>query len=339
MEIILFLPWVLSFLVALVLMPPWIKKAKQIGLIWEDMNKFKHPKNVAGSGGIVVLIAFIVGTLSYIAIKTFFFKTNIQTIEIFALLTIVIMAAMIGFVDDIFGWTRGGLSAKVRVVLVFVSAIPLMVINAGHSQMNIPLIGAVNFGILYPLLLIPLGIIATTTTFNFLAGFNGLEARQGIIVIFALSVVSYLTGNSWLTMIGLCMVASLFVFLLYNHNPAKVFGGDILTYSVGALIGCMAIIGNFEKIAFVIFTPYILEVILKVRGKLKKQSFGIPQKDGSLEMPYDKIYGLEHLAIYILKKIKPSKKVYENDVVLLINGFQILVICFAFFVFRWNLSP
>jgi hypothetical protein len=50
-------------------------------------------------------------------------------------------------------------------------------------------------------------------------------------------------------------------------------------------------------------------------------------------MPYKKIYGLEHLAIYILKKIKPSKKVYENDVVYLIHGFQIFIIILAFFIF------
>ena len=66
---------------------------------------------------------------------------------------------------------------------------------------------------------------------------------------------------------------------------------------------------------------------------MKKQSFGKPNEDGSLEMPYEKIYGLEHLAIYILKKIKPSKKVYENDVVSLINLFQIIIIIIGFVLF------
>ena len=106
-----------------------------------------------------------------------------------------------------------------------------------------------------------------------------------------------------------------------------------MTYSVGMMIAAMAIVGNVEKIAVFFFIPYILETILKLRGKLVKQSFGKPNKDGSLEMPYDKIYGLEHLAIKILKKIKSSKKAYENEVVLLINGFQILVIVLGFVIF------
>jgi hypothetical protein len=76
---------------------------------------------------------------------------------------------------------------------------------------------------------------------------------------------------------------------------------------------------------------------LKTRGKLKKQSFARVNPDGSLELPYEKIYGIEHLAIYILKKIKPSHKVYETDVVYLINAFQILIIALGIIMFRTEL--
>jgi hypothetical protein len=51
-------------------------------------------------------------------------------------------------------------------------------------------------------------------------------------------------------------------------------------------------------------------------------------------MPYEKVYGLEHLSILILKKIKPNKKVYEEDVVLLINIFQIIIIILGFLIFK-----
>ena len=79
-----------------------------------------------------------------------------------------------------------------------------------------------------------------------------------------------------------------------------------MTYAIGALIACIAILGNVEKIAVFFFIPYILETILKLRGKLKKQSFGKVNEDGSLEVPYKKFYGLEHIAIHILKKLKPN---------------------------------
>src|SRR3989344_6088528 len=131
------------------------------------------------------------------------------------------------------------------------------------------------------------------------------------------------------------MTARLLVFFCYNKYPARVFPGDVLTYSVGALIAGMAILGNFERIAVFIFIPYILETILKLRGKLEKQSFGIPNKDRSLEMPYDKIYGLTHLSIFILKKFK--KRVYEKEVVYLIFMFQIIICLLSLIIFQKRL--
>lgn len=335
----LILPILISLIVAMFFIPVWIKKASQMGLIWADMNKYKHPKKVVGSGGVIVVMAFMFGVLVYIALNTFLFKDTTNLINIFALLLTIIIAGFIGFVDDIAGWAKGGLSMRLRILLTFIAAIPLAVINAGTSTMDLPVLGLTNIGIFYSLILIPLGIVGATTTYNFLAGFNGLEAGQGIIIISFLSYISYLTGSSWLALIGLCMVLSLVVFYSYNRFPAKIFPGDIMTYSIGALIACMAILGNFEKIAVFIFIPYILEVILKVRGKIDlgpfPWSFGIPNKDGSLNEPYDKIYGLEHLAIRILKKIK--SKVYEKDVSYLIFSFQIILCLASLFIFKNSL--
>jgi UDP-N-acetylglucosamine--dolichyl-phosphate N-acetylglucosaminephosphotransferase len=186
--------------------------------------------------------------------------------------------------------------------------------------------------LIYPLIFIPIGITGATTVYNFLAGFNGLEAGQGIIILSFLSFISYMTGSSWLAIIGLCMVASLFGFYIFNKYPARVFPGDIMTWSVGALIAIMAILGNYEKIAVFIFIPYIIEFFLKLRGGLKKYSFGKPKKDGSLDLKYNKIYGLTHLSINMLKKYK--KNVYEKDVVYLIFLFQIIFCLIALLIFR-----
>lgn len=329
MEPILIISLLLGFFVTLFFIPIWIKKARQIGLIWKDMNKPNHPKNVAGSGGLIVCLGFILGVLSYIAMKTFVLKVNITTVEIFALLATILIAGLVGFVDDILGWVHGGLSVKFRIFLLFFASIPLVVINAGESTMM-----GINFGIFYPLIFIPLGIIGASSTFNFLAGYNGLEASQGIIILSAMALVTWFTANAWLSLICLIMVFCLIAFYIFNKFPATIFPGDALTYSVGALIAITAILGNIEKIAVFFFIPYIIETGLKLRGKLKKQSFGKVNEDGSLEAPYEKIYGLEHLAIYIIKKIKPNKKVYEKEVVWLINCFQILIIGLGLILFR-----
>lgn len=332
MNPLLFLAVIISFAITLFGLIGWIKKCNQIGLLWEDMNKFGKPKNVAASGGIVVLIGFLVGVLFYVAIRTFILgSVDTTTTQIFSLLAVVAIVGITGLVDDFLGWHHGGLSAKVRLGLALMASIPLIVINAGDNIVSLPLIGSVNLGWIYPFILIPLGIAATTTVYNFLAGMDGLEAGQGMLVVGFLSYVAYVNDSAWLALIGLCMVASLLAFWFFNRTPARVFPGDVLTYSVGALIGTMAILGNFEKIAFVVFIPYIIEMVLKVRGGMeppRKQSFGIPQRDGSLKMPYKKVYGLTHFAMWFLSRFKD--KVYKNDIVYFIYIIQIVFILIGF---------
>ena len=325
MNYLLLISVLVSFLLTVLVLPTWIKKCRSIGMVWEDMNKFGHPKNVAASGGVVVIMAFVLGVLSYVALKTFVFGGTVRALEIFALLSMILILGIVGLTDDLLGWKNKGLSARVRLLLAIVASVPLVVINAGTHFMNVPIFGAVNFGLLYPLFIIPLSVVGVSTTYNFLAGFGGLEAGQGVLVLGFLSFVAYVTGSPWLGVVGLCMVGALLGFYIFNRAPAKVFPGDMLTYGVGAMIAGMAILGNFEKIAFVVFIPYVIEVILKVRGGLKKESFGKPQKDGTLKMPYDKIYGLEHLAIYIL-----GHGATERRVTYLIHGFQILFILIGF---------
>jgi UDP-N-acetylglucosamine--dolichyl-phosphate N-acetylglucosaminephosphotransferase len=230
------------------------------------------------------------------------------------------------------GWRRGGLSIRTRSILVILAAIPLTAINAGKSTLALPLLGVSDVGLIYPLLFIPVGILGATTAYNILAGFNGLEAGQGVILLLAMSIVAYLTGNPWLTIIGLIMVASLLAFLLFNYCPAKVFPGDVLTYSVGGMIAILSIFGNFERVAVFFFIPYIIETGLKYRGKFRVPSFGKLMKDGSLGLRYKKICSLNHLAVFILGKlgIRPT----EKRAVLSIWLFQIAIIILGFIIFR-----
>ncbi|MEK6873862.1 MAG: glycosyl transferase family 4 [Nanoarchaeota archaeon] len=328
----LIIPLALSFIIVILIIPTWIKKATSIGLIWEDMNK-SQKTYVAGSGGLIVLLGFIIGILFYVAYRVFFLnQENHFLVEIFALLTVILILGGIGLIDDLLGWRHGGLNRRTRILLVAVASIPLIAINAGRSIITLPILGNVDLGIIYPVLIIPIGIIGAVTTFNFLAGFNGLEAGQGIIMLTALSIVSYLTGNSWLTVIALCMVAALCAFLFFNYPPAKIFPGDSLTYSVGGLIAIMAIIGNFERIAVFFFIPYIIETGLKLRGKLVKQSFGKPDSQDNLNLKYNKFYSLNHIAIWLLNKTK--FKANEERVTILLWTFQIMIILLGFFIFR-----
>ena len=323
--IILFLG---TFFFTLLLVPLWIKRAKQAELMGKDIHKNAERK-VAEMGGIIVLLGFLVGVMAFIALRVFILDANSNIAFILASLTAVLIAGIIGIMDDILGW-KIGLSQWQKPLLTLLVAAPVIAVNGGTKIMDLAFIGHIDLGILYPLVVIPLIIIFTSNSFNMLAGFNGLEAGQGMLLLSTLAYFSLITGQSWLAVLALCMVFSLAAFWVFNIVPAKVFPGDTLTYSVGALIGIIAILANLEKILFIIFIPYLVQFSLKLRGRFKKESFAKVLEDNTLVPRYEKFYGLENMMVFVLNKLKV--RTTEMRVVLAVHFLQIAFIFLAFLV-------
>jgi len=316
-----------SFSIALFLTKTWIRAAKFAKLLGKDLNKYEKPL-VPEAGGIAVALAVCFSLQTYIFLKTFYWKTTTHLPEAFAISATVLLGGFIGFTDDILGWKRG-LTQFRKVLLTIPIALPLMVINAPHTIMTLPYpIGPVDFGIVYPLLLVPVGVIGATNGFNLLAGYNGLEAGMGLIIFTTFGVAGLIVEKYWISLIAFIVSAGLLAFLYFNWYPAKVFPGDSLTYSIGSLIAAVAILGDMERLAVWLFLLYFIEGLLYFRARAVDkagdvQAFGIPKEDGSLEMPYEKMYDTTHFAIWFLKKVK--EKVYERDVVSFLLFVQFLV--------------
>jgi UDP-N-acetylglucosamine--dolichyl-phosphate N-acetylglucosaminephosphotransferase len=310
-----------SFFSTLFLTKVWIKVAKKFKLVGKDMNKYPKVEVPEGGG-----VAFILGTtfavLVYVFIKTFYLGSTSNLVEILSITNVILLAGFLGFVDDILGW-KAGLQQWQKPLLTIPIAIPLMVINAGSSSMFIPFIGNVNLGILYPLLIVPIGVVGAANGFNMLAGLNGLEASMGTIILSTLGLVAYSNGALWLATIAFSAVFSLLGFLIFNRYPAKVFPGNSLTYAVGALIACVAILGNMERIAVFLFAPYFIELVIKAKNKFRTECFGIPQKDSSLKPP-KKVGSLTHI---LLKFAKSEKGV--------VYSLLVIEILLAFLVLLW----
>ncbi len=317
---------VLSFVSTFFLTKKWIRSAEDARLLGEDMNKYEKPL-VSRSGGIAVALVICFSLLIYIFLKTFYWKTTRHLVEALAILATVLLAGFIGFTDDILGWKRG-LTQFQKVLLTIPIALPLMVINAGQSVMILPFFGEVDFGLIYPLLLVPVGIIGGANGFNLLAGYNGLEAGMGLIIFSTLGITGLIVEKYWISLIAFIVSASLLAFLYFNWYPAEVFPGNSFTYSIGALIAIIAILGDMERLAVWLFIPYFIDGLLYFRARVidragDVQAFAKPNEDDSLEMPYEKIYDTTHFAIWFLRRVKG--KVYEKDVVYFLLFVQFLI--------------
>jgi len=291
----------LSFFVTLFLTKFWIRVAKKIGLTGKDMNKVDS-RQIPEAGGIAVIFGFVFGLFTYIFFKIFYLNSQTHLILVFATICSVLLACFLGFIDNILGWKKG-LRQWQKPLLTLPIAIPLMIINAGHSTLSIPLLGPVDFGLLYPLLIVPLGIVGAANGFNILAGFNGLEAGMGAVILSFLGIVAWFHQLPWITLIAFCAVMALLGFLAFNWYPARVFPGDALTYAIGTLIAILAILGSMEKLAIILFIPYFIELVFDLKTKFKKECWGTPQKDGSLKPP-EKATSLAHVLMKFFKTEK-----------------------------------
>jgi len=308
------------FVLTLIALPWWIKRAKKHGFVGKDMNKYGHPE-VAELGGLIAVPSAVIGILLYVALQVFVYHTGAHTVILLAAVCSLLIAALIGFADDLLGW-KIGLRQSQKVILSALIALPMMVINAGTSTMHVPFIGKVTFGLLYPLVIVPLAIIFSANAFNMLAGYNGLEAGLGIIALSALGGIAWLSGGKLAAVIAACIVTSLIAFILPNWYPARIFPGNAFTYAVGAAIAIVAIVGNIEKYALIVFIPFIIEFLLKARGRFQKESFAQPMSNRSLTQQYQEWYSLPHVALSFLSLC--TKKPNERQAVSLLLLFELL---------------
>lgn len=318
----------ISFTICFLMLPGWIRRAKARGFVGKDLHK-RDQREVAEMGGVVVIFGTVLTILVFIAFDTFYYANSNSITEVLAVIASILIATIIGMMDDMLGW-RIGLRQREKVLLTFLIPVPLMVINAGQSVMTFPFLGKVDIGLLYPLLIIPIGMIGASNAFNMLAGYNGLEAGMGIVTISTLGFLAYNTGNTVATVIAVATIFALIALLYYNKYPARVFPGDTLTYPVGAIVAIIAIVGNLEKFAVFLFFLYYIEFLLKARGKLRPEWTAKLLEDNSLAVR-NKVYSIPHIAILSLRKIKG--RAYEHEVVLVVLFFQAIIAMYTLYSF------
>lgn len=313
-----------GFAIVILVEPTWIRVALERGFTGRDMNK-PQEVIVAESGGIWAIVGAVFGLLLLEAVYTYIDGVRYHATEIYALTSLLLLATLLGFVDDLLGWKKG-LPPWQRVLFMAPISLPLVVIKAGVSKLSLPFIGVIDLGLAYPLVAVPIGVLGAANAFNMIAGYNGLEAGMGLLLMVFTTIYAYIKGLDLVFQASLVMALSLLGFLLYNWYPARVFPGNSFTYGVGAYYASLVVIGNMEKFGLTLFSLYFIEFILFVRGLANgvyKENFGVPKHDGTLETPYDKCYSITHVAIVLQRRLRG--KATERGVVLTILAVQILV--------------
>ena len=192
------------------------------------------------------------------------------------LLMLVLLCALIGFVDDFMGITRGrnlGLRARTKFLATALVAI-VFLRGISDSYAIFPrdvIFHAGTFSLAVPhWLWLVLGIIAVTGTIhavNLTDGLDGLATGTMLPPLVVLAAIGFALPLVAPTEAALLGIGACLGFLLYNRHPAKMFMGDTGSLALGGLLSGIAILEGEMLLLILIggvFVAEALSVILQV---------------------------------------------------------------------------
>jgi UDP-N-acetylglucosamine--dolichyl-phosphate N-acetylglucosaminephosphotransferase len=236
---------VVVFILTVVLMPLLIKKLMKMGITGIDYHKVAKPE-IAEMGGIGILAAVMFGgVLALVLIP------EVRT-AILSAVFMIATGASIGLLDDL-----KTLGPKMKPVLSALACWPLFLFQTYTPYPVIPLIGGTRMTIIYPLLII-LGTAMATNAVNMLDVLNGAMPSTCIPVAIGLLACSIIVGSINGMILSAILASSLLAYYRFNRFPARVFSGDVGSFTVGTMIAAIAILGRLEVATIIVMIPFIM---------------------------------------------------------------------------------
>jgi UDP-N-acetylglucosamine--dolichyl-phosphate N-acetylglucosaminephosphotransferase len=295
--------FIISFFVAIVAVPPLIRKMREGKMVGTDVNKPGRP-DVPELGGIAVVFAFsisislMVGVIKLIG--------DVYEPPFLAAISVFFVASMIGLIDDI-----SRISQKVKAAALIFASLPLMLVHFGSEHILFPFSVAIDVPYyVYWLVLVPIGITGAGNAINMSAGYNGLESGQIVVISsFLLLITALGNPSSYALPIFASLIGCSLALFFYNKYPARVFVGDIGTLGMGAAVAAGVIIGDVEFFGLICLLPAFYESIatayyVVVGNHNRREACQNPSMDsrGRLSPPE----GSERYTLaYLLLSIKP----------------------------------
>jgi len=301
---------IVSFLTTYILSHFLVPRLKRFGMVGKDVNKPDQPE-VAEMGGIAIVAGFTAGLLLAIFFDSFF-GFNFNLVYVLAAIITIHSVSFMGIVDDLLD-----IPQWLKALLPLLAAIPLVALKAaGSTSMSIPIIGTVDFGIFYILILVPIGVAVASNLTNMLAGFNGMETGMGIVIFLATTVLAFAKGSVEMGLISLSMLAALLAFLRFNIYPSKVFPGDVGNLTIGAALATAVIVGNLESAGAILMIPYVIDFFIKAYNKFPSRQWWGDYREGKLHAVEGRSRGFAQLVMKLFNGIS------EQNLVLFFVGLE-----------------
>ncbi|EZA50234.1 UDP-N-acetylglucosamine--dolichyl-phosphate N-acetylglucosaminephosphotransferase [Ooceraea biroi] len=181
---------------------------------------------------------------------------------------------LLGFADDVLD-----LRWRHKLLLPTIASLPLLMVYYVNVNSTIvivpkPLRPWLGFSLdLWIFYYVYMGMLAVfcTNAINILAGINGLEVGQSLIIAASVLIfnVTELFGGQWKAhqfsiYFMLPYMATSLALFKFNRYPSQVFVGDTFCYLSGMTFAVVGILGHFSKTCLLFFIPQIVNFLYSV---------------------------------------------------------------------------
>jgi len=295
-----FLAFLLAFAVAIFLIPRFARFMQRIhislgGYQREYLEHHADKRNVPSMGGAVLVLILVLFSLLFLRWDTPYFLLCPLALLLFG---------FIGLIDDslkllknranrlppsLANWAlRGGLSAKQKLALQFIFALPLAYLLVAwvglDTRIYFPIFKELHLelGDIGYIIFATLFIVFFSNAVNITDGLDGLAIGVTLTTFAVGAFVAYLAGNKVyaeylgipyvpyvgeLTILAMALLGAGLAFLWFNTHPARIFMGDVGSLALGALLALFALLTKSEFIFLIaggVFVMEILSVVLQV---------------------------------------------------------------------------
>ncbi|NXC02644.1 GPT acetylglucosaminephosphotransferase, partial [Orthonyx spaldingii] len=268
----------LGFAATLTLIPAFTDHFLAARLFGEDLNKTSR-RPVPEAQGVISGAVFLIILFCFIPVP--FLRCFVEEqcaafphdefVELIGSLLAICCMIFLGFADDVLN-----LRWRHKLLLPTMASLPLLMVyftNFGNTTIVVPkpfrvLLGMhLDLGILY---YVYMGMLAVfcTNAINILAGINGIEAGQSLVIAASIIVFNIVELNGDYREDHIFslyfMIPFFFTTLgLFYHNwyPSRVFVGDTFCYFAGMTFAVVGILGHFSKTMLLFFIPQVLNFL------------------------------------------------------------------------------
>lgn len=263
-----------AFFISLVLSPLLIGLLRRFHFgqqIREDgPRRHRQKAGTPTMGGVIFLLAVLPVTLLLAP----------RTTELYLALMLTAGSGLIGFADDFLKVAHKrslGLKARSKLLVQSLLTAVFFLVWRGlgeSTELAVPFTAIqVDAGLLYlPFLLF--FVLGFTNAVNLTDGIDGLAAGTAILALLSYLLIAMAQGAVELVQFSAALLGATFAFLIFNLHPARVFMGDVGSFSLGAALAALAVLTKTELFLVIIGGVFVLETISVIAQVLFFRSTG-----------------------------------------------------------------